>query len=406
MMDIVHITTDEDFTRLDREWDSLLRQSPVDDVFLTWEWLHTWWKHYGSLYRLCLLAAYEEDRLVGIAPLMMEVRNVLGYKIRVLRNIGMPAPDVAGIIAPVGREDVIKRFARWLVDNRDLWDVLMIREIPPAGMDYDVWNAHFPRGKFTIDRDTTCHFFIPMDGNWNNYYTGLSNNLQKRIKKKIRLLNQGMGYRYDHKRGQVADPRDIEIVFRINRNARYAYLYRSPTEQEFHQDLAEIMADRGWLDMYFLYAGGIPVAFYYGFWYNHAFEFWRSGFDSAYSQFSVGTVLLFLLIQDGFEHGMEYLDFLQGDEEYKLDWQVRTRLFSNLQVVRNAPMPLLVYIHFSRFKRTVRDYLRRYEILHPVLKWIGQLVNLLQDRRISATGPDKHNNPQSQSKEKARVKTR
>jgi CelD/BcsL family acetyltransferase involved in cellulose biosynthesis len=177
MMDIVHITTNEDFTRLAHEWDSLLRQSPVDDVFLTWEWLHTWWKHYGSLYQLCLLAAYEEDRLVGIAPLMMEVRKVLGCKIQVLRNIGMPTPDVAGMITPVGREDVIKRFAGWLVDHRDLWDVLMIREIPPAGINSAAWIDQFPGNGFTVDTDSTCHFFLPMDGNWPDYYQGLSKNI-------------------------------------------------------------------------------------------------------------------------------------------------------------------------------------------------------------------------------------
>ena len=58
------IQDDEGFTRLRPEWEELLAASPSDTVFLTWEWLHTWWAHFAGRRRLLILAVREgkEDR--------------------------------------------------------------------------------------------------------------------------------------------------------------------------------------------------------------------------------------------------------------------------------------------------------------------------------------------------------
>ena len=51
---IERITDSETFTALGEEWDELLASSEADCVFLTWEWLHTWWNHLAAGRRLRL----------------------------------------------------------------------------------------------------------------------------------------------------------------------------------------------------------------------------------------------------------------------------------------------------------------------------------------------------------------
>ncbi len=375
----------EDFTRLEPEWDLLLRQSPVDDAFLTWEWLHTWWKHYGQRYQLFLLVAREDGRLVGAAPLMLQTEKILGLKIRVLRNIGI-APDASGIIIQNGREDVLTKIALWLRDNRSLWDVLMIGEIPPGGINVDAWTAGFTGSLFRAQVYTTRHFYLPIDGDWDRYNQRLSKKLRKDVRRNMRNLQNGPGLQYCHKLDREADSQDIETVFRVNQKARHVYLYRDDREREFHQDLAAAMARKGWLDIHFLFVGNHPVAFRYGFRYNQVYEDWRTGFDEAYPSFSLGKVLLYLLIQDGFEHGLKCLDFMQGDEDYKLNWKVETRLYSHMRIVRNAPVPMLVYYYYPRLKRSLRDLLSRHEMLHPMLKGYERLVNFTQNTKLFPQG--------------------
>src|SRR5690606_12126623 len=53
------------------EWNELLADSRSANPFLTWEWLHTWWKHFGAGPTLHILTvrAGEGGRLVAAAPL-------------------------------------------------------------------------------------------------------------------------------------------------------------------------------------------------------------------------------------------------------------------------------------------------------------------------------------------------
>src|SRR5687768_8587819 len=57
------------FAAMREEWTELLRSSSSDCIFLTWEWLHTWWKHFGRHRRLFLVAVRSGSQLVAIAPL-------------------------------------------------------------------------------------------------------------------------------------------------------------------------------------------------------------------------------------------------------------------------------------------------------------------------------------------------
>jgi hypothetical protein len=50
-----------------QEWTELATRSR--SVFKTWEWLSTWWDHFGEHRALMVVAVQSQDRLVGILPL-------------------------------------------------------------------------------------------------------------------------------------------------------------------------------------------------------------------------------------------------------------------------------------------------------------------------------------------------
>src|SRR5262245_19789918 len=58
------------FAALAAEWDALLARSAAGGVFLTFEWLHAWWRHLGRG-RLHLLAVRDQGRLTAVAPLAL-----------------------------------------------------------------------------------------------------------------------------------------------------------------------------------------------------------------------------------------------------------------------------------------------------------------------------------------------
>src|SRR5947207_3225723 len=66
---VQRIENTAEFERLGEEWNPLLAASNARSVFLTWEWLHAWWKHLSDGRRLSILAMRQAGALVGIAPL-------------------------------------------------------------------------------------------------------------------------------------------------------------------------------------------------------------------------------------------------------------------------------------------------------------------------------------------------
>src|ERR1700687_543767 len=56
------------FARLTREWGDLLESSTSPCLFLTWEWLHTWWKHLAADRQLSILAVRRGTELIALAP--------------------------------------------------------------------------------------------------------------------------------------------------------------------------------------------------------------------------------------------------------------------------------------------------------------------------------------------------
>ncbi|HAF47785.1 MAG TPA: hypothetical protein DCL08_00915, partial [Anaerolineaceae bacterium] len=73
-MEFKRYNTFEELVNYKQDWNALLSQSASHVPFLTYEYLKTWWETRGGGEwpqdsQLVLVAAFQEDHLVGIAPL-------------------------------------------------------------------------------------------------------------------------------------------------------------------------------------------------------------------------------------------------------------------------------------------------------------------------------------------------
>ncbi|MDQ3800775.1 MAG: GNAT family N-acetyltransferase, partial [Acidobacteriota bacterium] len=77
------------FEELREEWKGLFAASGGCSPFLSWEWLSTWYKWFGVAERTpFVLKAYRENRLVGLLPLCLHEKKILGMRLRRLAFIG------------------------------------------------------------------------------------------------------------------------------------------------------------------------------------------------------------------------------------------------------------------------------------------------------------------------------
>jgi CelD/BcsL family acetyltransferase involved in cellulose biosynthesis len=86
----------------------------------------------------------------------------------------------------------------------------------------------------------------------------------------------------------------------------------------FMEQLAELTADLGWLQLQFLRVGGQRAAALFNVVYAGRMMVYNSGFNfSDYGAVSPGWVLFGHSIADAIEQGLAYYDFLRGGEDYK-----------------------------------------------------------------------------------------
>ncbi len=62
------IATGAEFARLDTEWCDLFQRAKQENVFLTFGWMSTWWKHFGTGELAVIAVRDGAGRLVAVAP--------------------------------------------------------------------------------------------------------------------------------------------------------------------------------------------------------------------------------------------------------------------------------------------------------------------------------------------------
>ncbi len=68
------------------KWKVLLQQSKAKEIFLTPEWITSWWKVFGTSGELYVLTIWADNDLIGVAPLYKVRRGIF----RQLAFIGLP----------------------------------------------------------------------------------------------------------------------------------------------------------------------------------------------------------------------------------------------------------------------------------------------------------------------------
>src|SRR5450756_2678880 len=100
------------FALLEPFWNRIVVQSAANTCHSTFEWLFTWWQHFGTDRRLLLLVVYEHDIPVGLAPLYAGNGTT---EPRDLHFLGQGLSDYADFIIPLDRPDVTEALVLSLI---------------------------------------------------------------------------------------------------------------------------------------------------------------------------------------------------------------------------------------------------------------------------------------------------
>lgn len=350
------LTTPEQFLALAPEWDNLLRRSHADNVFFTWEWVTAWWQHFGSAYRLWVLALRTDDgSLRGVAPLMVARKRLPGgltYRQLLFIGSGRAAPDHLQFITLPGDEDAVELLAKGVM-TRPGWDLLQLESVPPNSATLTALRRHIP-ARWQQIGTLSCPF-IHLPADWETLRLRLGKNQRRNIKRYDRYLAEaGAGpVQYGiigHDAAAVSA--SVTTLARLHQAVQqeqgHAGAFSDLRMLPFQQTVAARFLQRGWLRIYWLRLGNKPIALMYCFHYGARLSFYMTGYDLAWSRFGPGRQLIAFALQQCVADGVQVFDFLRGDEAYKFDWGAETQMNVQLRAAGSLWGKILMTGHRFR----------------------------------------------------------
>ena len=336
MVEIEYIQDQDRFDGLREEWSALLPESGADNLFLTWEWLRTWWKHLSGRRRLFIVTVRQGGRLLAIAPLsrkpgglarLMPTLEFLG--------IGTAGSDYLDIIARRGGEtEVREALAREMGGWKASLALSQLREEGSAGSGVA---QRLAEGRWAVSRERTevCPF-IPLAGHTFDSYLGTLGREQRyNFRRRLRNLERDSAVRFEKVEGEESRREVLSTLLTLHderwRTRGGSDAFDAAGIVAFHDEFSRLALQLGWLRLFVLRIDGQAAATLYGFRHGRTFYFYQSGWDPRFASHSVGLVTLGLAIRSALEEGAEEFDLLHGSESYKFHWAREARHLARIE---------------------------------------------------------------------------
>ena len=360
-MEIVHGT--EDLMAMREEWSDLLAESASDCLFLTWEWLTTWWRHLAGDRKLFVLAVRQRGRLLAIAPLVVRpagISSVLPFPALEFMGTGSIGSDYLDVIIRRGQEaSALKALAECLAATNRAVELEQVRIGGSCAADL---GKLLGDGGWSLgEEQTNISRHIDLSGqSWPAYLGTLGRAHRYNFNRRLRQLGREFTIRFEKVSTEAQRRAALGRLIALHkaRWSGYSRAFHTQNHLDFHEEITRLACERGWLRIYTLWLDEEPVAALYGFRYGGVFYFYQSGFDPNYGRYSTGLVTMGLTIRSAIEEGAGEYDMLQGVEGYKGHWAHGTRSLGRLEFypphVRG-----LVYRRAIELSRAARRAARR-----------------------------------------------
>lgn len=279
-----------------------------DNIFSTWEWAATWWRHYGACRELFLHEVTDGNgRPIAILPLYVASKSVL----RVMRFVGHgPADQLGPVCAPEDR-DVVAAVLRGLTERRRSPGVLLAERLRGDKSHVDALGGRLIRQEsFPL---------IALNGlSWEEWLATKSSNFRQQAGRRERRLarNHRVEYRLVTGEDEIGEALDTLIeLHEAHWQGRSSAF--TPSRRTFHHEFARAACRRDWLRVWIASVDGEPAAAWLGYRFGGADSYYQMGRSPAWDSHNIGFLLLMRTIRDAAEAKSGEYRLLLGNEPYK-----------------------------------------------------------------------------------------
>ena len=297
--------------QLVREWDELATRVQATP-YLRPGWLQAWWLAFGKG-ELRIRTLRRKGRLAALLP-VTEYRGAL----RSVSNYHSPRAGLLAEDLPAAIELARALYA----DNPRR---VSMTSLDPAGSSFKAcrWAAE-AAGYKVISRPYQRSPYLDICGEWEEYESGLSRNLRLDLRRAHARLARQARISIDVVSGPGAVNEPLREAFATEaaswKGTRGTAIVSHANTLNFYTNVARWAAARGLLRLFFLRAGGRPLATYYALQDKSTCYLLKGGYDSAFRHYSPGKLLLHAVVEHCFAAHLSRIEFHGDADPYKLLW--------------------------------------------------------------------------------------
>jgi hypothetical protein len=273
MVEIIEINDIQSLSPYRLLWNSLFAATPNGTFFHTYDWLESYWRHFGERQKLRVLIAYAAGEALGILPLCVRRER---HRLGTLRVLTYPLDQGGVWYGPIGPNPSATMMAAMQHIRRTPrdWELLELRYVPDEGTQGGKYaRALRAANMFTEKREHCSNLVVDLDATANRVAEGLPH---QHLANAWQLLENGR-IRYVRHRPAPASEGDGEprwdlfahlesmvISFQEVAQARVNY-FDLHQARNFLRDAHAAASRLGMADLNLLSIDGCPTAFLYGY---------------------------------------------------------------------------------------------------------------------------------------------
>jgi len=377
------VTEPEEFESLAPVWNNLLEKCPDESsMYLTHEWLVTWWQHFGEGKRLNLLLVERDGRVIGIFPLARNEYRLGPFKLDALESITWTSCNYVGLMLPEDRQEVTSALLAYLAENlRGVSLILRLSLIPEDSQFLSALRRNMaPLAKSIVfqERVRTLAPYIDLPATWDEYFGSLGRKRRRMLGRMLRNLEKEHGVvelqQYDADSLEAGLNRFFDLHQERWQSVGLRGSFTDPREKDFYREVARKFLKRNWLHFSSLTVDSEVASALFSCIYNQKFYAITEARNIRYAEYSVGHLHEMRVIKDAVSRNLREFDFLQGDEPYKFYWTKSARRYMQVIIVKRGFLPALRL-------RLLRIFLRLWDIRQYSPREIYRLYRIIRRER-------------------------
>ena len=353
----------QDFQQAKDAWTDLLVRSDADPLFMSWEWLHTWWEVFSepSMQLKIFAASDDTNRLIGLAPLYLSKTTtkkiITSRRLQIIGNCWRGKSTMkTELMSFIADRDNAKQIILSLfqhINEQNDWDELVLSDLPKNSSTYQLLSTQqvLPNC-YTRNAEEYDSFYIKTACAFEAYLKQLGKNTRLRIYNRRKILEK-LGTVQFEINGEDEITTKLNLLNELH-SKRWGNAIFTGKSLAFNQKVAELMAKRDALCFSTISLNGKPLSIQYNYQINgHKYNI-QSGFNpDVHKKIALGYLHFGYEIENSCNSETFAYDMLAGDGQNS---SYKDRLTSdhiqiiNIQIIR-SPLIKFLYRMYNSFSK-------------------------------------------------------